>query len=434
MKKVLILGFGVSGRSAAKLLLSQGAEVTAYDQNNFNDSEVIKLIEKGVLLLDDVADLNPYDLIVASPGVPPANPIYQKAKILGKEIIGEIELACRYCKAKMVGITGTNGKTTVTLLITHALNHFGKKASALGNVGVPFAEKVADLKEDEVAVLELSSFQIETMKEKVLEAGLILNITPDHLDRYSDMEAYAAAKIGLGRCLKAGYPLFAEETSYAQFRKIFNSTNCSLYGYSSDADIYTDLQYIYTKQERFLLPEILRGKKSHDLENFLAAYAISSYFGVPYEAFSQAYSTFRKPAHRIQFVSEIDGVSYYDDSKGTNIDAVSRAVESLSGNVILIAGGVDKGAAYTPWIKAFARKVSCIIAIGEAKEKIKQDLSESIPVILMPDLESAVRYAAKIAKQKESVLLSPGCSSYDMFRNYIHRGEEFQRIVKSLGV
>lgn len=440
MQKALILGLGVSGKSAVKCLLKEGYEVTALDQKDLKleqDCEIKDLCSQGVIFLneEETLDLTSFDFLVVSPGISPKNPIYNRAKALNKEILGEIELGCRLCKSSMIGVTGTNGKTTVTLLLEHVLKSAGKKAHALGNLGVPFSSKAKNFQKEEIAILELSSFQLETMKKKSLDAGVILNITPDHLDRYENIFEYAKAKINLSKCLKDPCALLIEEKSYQIFKDLLFGVDCQLYGYTPSCDIFTDLQFIYfNKGEKFPLPQNLVGKKSHDLENYMAAFAICRKFDVSSENFHHAFTTFSKPHHRIEFIREFQGVRYFDDSKGTNIDAVIRAVESLEGKILLIAGGVDKGSSYAPWLKVFADKVSCIIAIGQAKEKIQTELSSFFPVVLEESLQSAVLYAASIAKPKENVLLSPGCSSYDMFRNYAHRGEEFQRIVNSLGV
>ena len=436
MGKVLVIGLGVSGRAAAKLLLNKGEQVVVADKRSRelqHDPEILPLLKRGVVLVDDsVQSLQGFSYVVASPGVPQGHALYLAALQSGIELIGEIELACRYALGRMVGITGTNGKTTVTLLIEHVLNAVGKKALALGNVGLPLTAKIGELQTDTIAVLELSSFQLETLQQKVLDCALLLNITPDHLDRYADMEEYARAKIQIGACLKNGDAFFVEEKTYGDFRTLFEDKPCQLYGYDPTSTFHTDLQRVFFRgRSEFALDTHVR-KKSHDLENILAAYAVCHFFGVPADLFLAATRTFVKPKHRIQFVREIGGVCYYDDSKGTNIDAVKRAVQALPGQIILIAGGVDKGAPYTSWIEAFAGKVRCILAIGEAKEKLKTELGSAIDVFLEDDLKSAVLHARNLAQPQENVLLSPGCSSFDMFRDYAHRGDEFQSLVNSL--
>lgn len=439
-QQVLVLGLGISGRSAANFLLRRGANVSAVDgnlnllQSNF---EIADLRQKGVKIFheDALLNLNEYQLIVVSPGIPQTNPLYLQAKALGKEIIGEVELACRFLKSPFLGITGTNGKTTVTLLITHVLNYCGKPACALGNVGTALTSEAAEeiLEKKAVVVAELSSFQLETLYSPVIDAALVLNITPDHLDRYPNMEAYAKAKMHIAHCLKPDGIIYLEQKCYDEFGHFLNNSVSKTYGYTDNCTIYTDSKNLFINNKLAgMLPFSYQNKRNHELENLMAAYALCHYLGVTIEQFIEALASFKKPAHRIQFVREVRKIAYYDDSKGTNIDAVIRAVESLHGDIILIAGGVDKGAAYTPWIAAFNDKVKCICAIGQAAQKIKRDLAPAMQVEIFNDLEAAVTFAARIANPGDNVLLSPGCSSFDMFRDYVHRGNEFQRIVQQL--
>lgn len=440
-KKVLVVGLGLSGRSAAKFLLKRGATVCGVDRNLeliTNHQEVLELVQGGLLALHEPEhlDIGQFDLVVVSPGIPPTNPYYVAAQKAGIEIIGEIELACRFLDQPFLAVTGTNGKTTTTLLIAHVLNENRKMACALGNVGVPLTSEL-DSSEfglvDHILVVELSSFQLETLNKKVVDAGVILNITPDHLDRYPNMQAYAAAKLHLKDCLKPNGKLYIFESTYNEFRDLLKGYKPLTYGYSPSCTFYTDKEQVYYKKNvEYFLPQHYRGLESHDVENMIAAYALCKEMGITPEQFLNALATFKKPAHRLEFVCSFRGVAYYDDSKGTNIDAVIRAVDALQGEIILIAGGVDKGAAYTPWIKAFAGRVKCVFAIGQAASKIKQDLSMSLTVEERPTLEDAVKDATTLAKPGQVVLLSPGCSSFDMFRDYAHRGEEFQRIVNML--
>lgn len=434
-KSALVVGLGISGRSAAYFLLKKGAVVTGVDRNanQLQDNpEVISLKEAGLTVaLDHEQNIQSFDLVIISPGIPLTHPIYAEAIRLKKPIWGEIELGCRSVKNPIVGITGTNGKTTVTLLVTHVLNHSGKKARALGNVGIPFTKEILSVDPQEILVLELSSFQLETLSQPVLDTGVVLNITPDHLDRYANMEAYASAKLALENCLKKGCHFYIEDRADQDFGYLLKNHLQRTYGYSSNHSIYTDCKAVYAEGLKvFLLPSILQGKASHDLENLMAAYGLCRDMGVQPEQFLKALQTFKKPPHRIEFVLEKNGVKYFDDSKGTNIDAVIRAVNSLNGTIILIAGGVDKGSAYTPWLEAFADRVKCICAIGQAANKIQEQLSHRIPVQIFSTLEQAVNHAEALARHGDIVLLSPGCSSFDMFKDYAHRGEEFQRIVK----
>lgn len=438
MKHVLVVGLGISGKSAAAFLLSKGVSVNGIDRNAStmeNDPDIIQLMKDGLSIQpeSDLKDLRPYDLIIASPGIPSNHSIFIEAAKNGIEVCGEIELGSRFVKNRMVGITGTNGKTTVTLLVTHVLNKSGKTARALGNVGVPLTKELLKVSSEEILVLELSSYQLETISQRVLDAAVILNITPDHLDRYESMSDYAAAKFKIVDCLKTKAPLFLEENLANEFN--FKSSNLDIktYGYTPTASIFSNLNSVYVNQHvHFELPDSIKGRSSHDLENLMAAYAICMVLGVNPQEFLDAFRTFKKPSHRIEFVREKAGVYYYDDSKGTNIDAVIRAVESLHGKIILIAGGVDKGSPYTPWIKGFTEKVKLICAIGQSADKIHEQISTFIPVWICKNIEEAVKLAERMAAPGDNVLLSPGCSSFDMFKDYVHRGEVFQRAVNLL--
>jgi len=437
-KHVLIVGMGVSGRSAAEFLIEHGAKVRGVDRDEkllYTHPEIQSLMQNGLSVCADrdCEDIRKFDFLVLSPGVPLTHPLVQKARQAGLPIIGEIELGCLAAKNPMMGITGTNGKTTVTLLVNHVLKHCGYQAQALGNVGTPFTKELLSLSPDVSVVLELSSYQIETLYQPVLEAGLILNITPDHLDRYGTMKAYAQAKCELQRCIKPQGFLYIEEGAWQQYGHLLKNGNVRLYGYSDQAYIHTNLKAVYRDGEKeFDLPSSLKNKKSHDLENLLAAYALCAEKGISGADFLQGWSLFKKPSHRIEFVAEHRGIRFYDDSKGTNLDAVIRAVQSLDGPIVLIAGGVDKGAAYTPWLEEFANKVKSVCAIGQAAAKIRDQIAPQIPVKIFDTLEQAVREAAQLAVCGDIVLLSPGCSSFDMFKDYAHRGEEFKRIVREL--
>lgn len=437
-KRVLVVGLGISGRSAAQFLLEHHASVIGVDKNekHLNEHpEIRDLVKKGLeVCLDNQFDkLDTIDFLVLSPGVPPTHPLVQMAMSHQVPVIGEIELGCSVAKNPIIGITGTNGKTTVTLLVTHVLQQCGIQAQALGNVGTPFTKELLKLSPDVTIVLELSSYQIETLYQPVLDVGVILNITPDHLDRYGTMEAYADAKCQMERCLKKDSSIYMEEEAWKHYGQLLKKPNIRLYGYSESSFIYTDLKAVYREGKKiFDLPSSLANKKSHDLENLLAAYAMCAERGVKGIDFLNAWKTFKKPSHRVEYVTEHLGVQYYDDSKGTNLDAVIRAVQTFDRPIVLIAGGIDKGAPYTPWIEQFENKVKLICAIGQAAVKIRDQLTTQIPVIIFDSLEEAVRTAARHAVSGEVVLLSPGCSSWDMFKDYAHRGEEFQRIVKAL--
>ena len=398
MKRALVLGLGISGKAVSSLLLRQGYHVTGADAK-------LKVVE-GIDVLSDraVLDLGDFDLFVPSPGISIEHPYYASAIKSGIPICGEAGIALHSLKQPMVAITGTNGKTTVTMLTTHVLQSCGRKARALGNIGEPLANYALNPDPSEVLVIELSSYQLETIQGKFFDAAAILNITPDHLDRHKTMREYATLKWRLQHCLKDTKRLFVYQEVIEEFGDL-----CTI------DDVVT-----YRKQA------------SHDEENLESAWLLCREFGVTKEEFCKAALFFVKPAHRIEFLGTINGVRYYDDSKGTNVDAVIRAVEVMQGPVWLIAGGVDKGASYAIWKKGFEGKVKKIFAIGQAADKIAKETKEFCLVEKVGSLQEAVTMAALEATADGNVLLSPGCSSFDMFEDYAHRGQEFQKIVKKL--
>lgn len=408
MKK-LVIGLGTTGQAVAKFLLSKGCSVVGVDRHPGQ----CMMTDLPISTDSEDFPLEGIDQVILSPGIPLTHPLVQKAMAAKLEVIGEIELAFRHMKGPAIGITGTNGKTTVTSLVTHVLNYTGRPAVALGNIGTPL---ISNLDPQKIAVIELSSYQLETIKTRALSAAALLNITPDHLDRYKGMESYAQAKFLIQNALIPGGLFVLEEAAAKTYASYIRN----------EAQIYS------WDRPPFPLPPPFCERKNHDAENLIAAYYLTARFGVSSGEFLSASAAFKKPPHRIEFVLEKGGVRFWDDSKGTNVDATIRAVEGMQGAVILIAGGVDKGFPYTSWIAPFKEKVKTVFALGEASLKIKNDLSPQIPVKMVATLQEAVEEAFKSAQGGENVLLSPGCASFDMFRDYADRGDQFKSIVRSL--
>ncbi|MES2345920.1 MAG: UDP-N-acetylmuramoyl-L-alanine--D-glutamate ligase [Chlamydiota bacterium] len=408
--KTLIIGLGSSGKAAAALLLSLGREVIGVDSN----LSVVSAETTFPVFSDDTCiDFLEIEQVIVSPGISRQHPFYVKALDLGIEVIGEVELALRHLKGRLIAVTGTNGKTTVTLLIEHQLRLFGIQAQAFGNVGTPLTSYCLSSADEDVLVIELSSFQLETMSTQSFESGLILNITPDHLDRYASAEEYALAKCHLQQCLKSNADLYVHGDVLRDYGHLLDEKRVVRYD---------------------LLENFKDGFFDCDRMNILAAWAVVKGFGLNFDQFCEGLKTFKKPPHRIEFVAEIDGVSYYDDSKGTNVDAVLSAVSAMKGNVVLIAGGVDKGSSYAVWKMAFCGKVKKIIVLGQAADKMMEELQDSFEMKKVDSLALAVAESALFAKEGENVLLSPGCASYDMFLSYVHRGKEFKRHVDDLKI
>lgn len=399
MRRILILGFGVTGKAVAQYFLAQGARVTCVDKR-------LQQPYPGVTFASEpTAD---FDLAVKSPGFPEDHPW-----VVQTGAVGETQLALEELKdrgKRLYGITGSNGKTTTTLATAHVLDD----AIAVGNVGTPLISVI-----DAPArtfVIELSSFQLEEIDVPALDAGVILNITPNHLDRYSSMEAYAEAKLRLQHSLKSGAPLFVSDAVAKNYA--FSRPITSLTPFKEKAESVMSL-----------------GRRSvppHDLENFGAVFALASLEGLSPETCASRLATFVKPPHRLQWVMQIRGVDFIDDSKATSVDAVHSALQSLPKGIIWIAGGVDKGGEFRNLKAVCEAKVKQLIVIGSAAKRIAAELEGVVPIMAAEGMENAVNIASTIARSGDRVLLSPGCASFDQFDSYIHRGEVFQQLVRGI--
>ncbi len=401
MKK-LVLGYGVSGKAAAAFLRSQGAQVFVADKKG----------EDGIF--PDSADLSleGFDQLILSPGIPQNHPLVQKARASGIEVAGEADLGMRHLFNRCFGITGSNGKTTTATLTEHLLNAAGIRARSLGNVGNSICSYLLEADPTDVLIIELSSFQLETLKEKKLEAAILLNITPNHLDRHASMREYAEAKAGIRNCLKLGGKLYVSEQVQRDFPELFSKDE----SFEKNLALISELSYT-----QWMMPS---------KQSVQAAYLLCKRCGVTDADFLRGLASYKKPPHRIEWVAEINGVSYYNDSKSSNIHSVLHAVGRMDGELILIIGGVHKGASYKPWVEPFQGKVRQIIAYGKAASIMHYELSPHFSFIQVDRFADAVRLAKQMAKKPESVLLSPGCSSYDQFENYEQRGDEFKRLVR----
>ncbi len=412
--KNLILGLGISGKSAAFFLLDNKEEAIGYDDkiSSFvNDYEINVLVDKGMKLCsnENEINLNEIQRIILSPGINPNKPLIKKAKELNIEIIGEVELAFRNIKNPCIAITGTNGKTTTTLLIAHILNCNGKKAVALGNIGKGILSYKP--KQDEIFVIELSSFQLETLQTKVLDAAAILNLSEDHLDRYSNFLEYAQAKFKIQNCIKDKKSIYLSNELLSDYKEYITYPYVKIVDFELNEDIFNYIE----------LPK----------ENILFAYNICKEFDISKKEFIKGLMTFKKAEHRLEFVTQIKDISFYNDSKATNTASVINAINALYGDIILIAGGKDKGFDFSSWNSAFKNKVTNIITIGETSNRIKKELID-YNVIEASTLDNAVNIAYSLAKNNENILLSPGCSSYDQFDNFEHRGKLFKEYVRNL--
>jgi len=446
-KNVLVIGLGKSGLGAVKLLRKLGAKVMVSEREALSD-DVLKKLENGVFLQmgshkPELA--NEAELIVVSPGVPPDNSIIKRAELLGKKIISEIELAWMVVHSFVpdwIAITGTNGKSTTTTLVHLMLENSGIEVLTGGNIGTAITELISekiltpDTRKIDWINIEVSSFQLERIDSFKPRISALLNIAEDHLDRYPDMQSYIDAKTRIWKNQSEGdfavvnhNDLLLKQLKPPSYVKVYKfSLNEEVEG----AFIRDGIIVLKDNKDEIPLVSIdeLLVKGIHNQENALAASIIAWLAGASVEAIRETLRTFKGLSHRLQFVAEVDGIKFYDDSKGTNIASVIKSVQSFSSPVVLILGGQDKGLDFRPLREL--KQIKAIIALGESVAKILSHLDGYFQIFPVPDMEAAVKVAHCIADEEEVVLLSPGCASFDMFKDYAHRGRVFQEAVKSL--
>lgn len=445
-KKVLVFGSGISGIGACRLLEAVGKEVVLYDGNtSLNPEEVKKQIGEGTkvqIVLGELSEavIETLDLVVMSPGVPTDLPVVNKMREMGLPIWGEVELAYTYGKGDVLAITGTNGKTTTTALLGEIMKNYKESVFVVGNIGNPYTTEALDMKEDSVAVAEVSSFQLETIHGFRPRVSAILNITPDHLNRHHTMENYIQAKEDIAKnqteedtCVlnyedevtrKFGEKLKAKVLYFSSQRKLEKGI------YLEDGNI------VYCAEEPIVVCHVkeLKLLGTHNYENVMAAVAMAAAYGVPMDIIRKTVKEFAGVAHRIEFVCEKNGVAYYNDSKGTNPDAAIKGIQAMNRPTLLIGGGYDKDSEYDEWIESFEGKVKYFVLLGQTREKIAETARKLgfENIIMTESLEEAVATCAKLAEPGDAVLLSPACASWGMFKNYEERGDKFKSYVNAL--
>lgn len=439
-KKVMVLGLARTGSETARFLVRSGAEVLASDLRNEEElrGEVEALSGQPVRFLlggEELAWLEGVDLVIPSPGVPQENPLLREAGNRGIEILSEIELACRFLRAPLVAVTGTNGKSTATTLIGEMLQAAGLRVFVGGNIGAPLIGFVGG--EWDWGVVEVSSFQLEWVEQFRPRIALLLNLTEDHLDRYPDFASYCAAKERIFKAQKQDdiAILNRDDPRVWSLKKRLRARVLS-FGWSEVGEgVWATQKEIVWRdgktEERFPL-ERVKIQGVHNVENLMAAVAAGKSIGVSGEAIRKVMEEFPGLEHRLEFVREKEGVRFFNDSKGTNVGAVAKSLASFSCPVILLAGGLDKGGDYGPLEEEVRRKVKKLILFGAAKEIIRKALGHLTETVMVGDLEAAVREAHKSARPGDAVLLSPACSSFDMFKNYAERGRVFKDLVRAL--
>lgn len=443
-KKVLVFGSGISGIGAVKLLEDHGAEVVLYDGNESLDQASLReqLGEKTTIVLGEFPEhlLEELDLVVLSPGVPTDLPVILAMKEHGIQVIGEVELAYAFGKGDVLAITGTNGKTTTTSLLGEIMKCHQEEVFVVGNIGNPYTVAASQMTERSVAVAEMSSFQLESIETFRPKVSAILNFTPDHLNRHHTMEAYVEAKKQIAKNQTAeDYCVlnYEDERTKAFGEEVKAQVLYFSSAHKLERGIYLDDgKMIYKNPEEVIVCHVdeLQILGIHNYENVMAAVAMAAVYGVPMDTIRKAILAFKGVEHRIEYVTEKDGVVYYNDSKGTNPDAAIKGIQAMNRKTVLIGGGYDKNSEYTEWIQAFDGKVKQLILIGATREKIAQDAEKCgfHDYVFADTFEEAVLLAAKTAKSGEAVLLSPACASWGMFPNYEVRGEKFKEIVNSL--
>ena len=445
-KKVLVFGSGISGIGAGKLLEQVGASVVLYDGKETLDKEVLKAQlgddTKAEIILGELSEevMETLDLVVMSPGVPTDLPVVLKMRDMGIPIWGEVELAYTYGKGDVLAITGTNGKTTTTALLGEIMKNYKESVFVVGNIGNPYTAAALEMREDSVAVAEMSSFQLETIHEFRPKVSAILNITPDHLNRHHTMEAYIKAKEDIAKNQTK------EDTCVLNYedevtRKIGENVKANVLYFSSqrklDRGIYLDDGNIILRQDEEILVCNVNELKllgTHNYENVMAAVAMAAAYRTPMEVIRMTIKEFAGVEHRIEFVREKDGVAYYNDSKGTNPDAAIKGIQAMNRPTVLIGGGYDKDSEYEEWIQAFDGKVKLLVLVGATKEKIAEAAERVgfVSYVMADSFEEAVEKCIEAAEPGDAVLLSPACASWGMFKNYEERGDKFKELVNCL--
>ncbi len=449
-QRVLVVGLGKSGVSAAMFLHARGARVTVSDSKAEAElgKDIPALLDLGIVVETGAHGERTFrdqDLIVVSPGVPVDSAQLQQARAAGVKIIGEVELAARFLAGDVIAITGSNGKTTTTALCGDILEKAGKRTQVGGNIGRPVTDMIETSASDGWSVLEVSSFQLETIETFLPKIAAILNITPDHLDRHGDFATYAAVKARIFEnqsaddfaVLNANDKTCVEMAGKLKAQVYWFGSSGHAKKEISEQGSFVRAASIFWRsgegKETEIMPTgetSLKGR--HNLENILAAVCVGMLAGCTPEQIRKAVGEFKAVEHRLELVATVDGVAYYNDSKATNVDATIKALESFPANIHIILGGKDKGSDYTVLKPLLEKRAKGVYTIGAAAEKIGQQIAGAVPVFHAETLANAVRQAASNAKNGDVVVLAPACASFDQFQNYEHRGRTFKELVHKL--
>jgi UDP-N-acetylmuramoylalanine--D-glutamate ligase len=442
-KKVLVVGLGKSGLAAALFLRHRGAQVTVSDVRSAEAlaKDIPALLEEGIMVEAGGHGLLTFrrqDLIVVSPGVPLDTPELAQVKSFGLPVIGELELAGRFLKGKTVAITGSNGKTTTTTLLGEILKEAGFPTLVGGNIGVPVVSLIEESTDETWSVLEVSSFQLESTVEFRPNISVILNITPDHLDRHGTFENYALAKERIFAAQDSGDSVVLNADNPRAAAAAARSAG-SVYWFSVEHPVargaWLDQGQVVHRlahdaaTEKIMPLSGIHLKGAHNVQNVLAAVCAARLAGATPEAIRRGVEGFHAVEHRLEYVATLNGVEFYNDSKATNVDATAKAIEAFPGGIHLILGGKDKNSDYTQLAQLLRDRVRAVYTIGAAAAKIESHLRGVVPIHSCETLDKAVIAAAAAARPGEVVLLAPACSSFDQFDSFEHRGRVFKEIV-----
>ncbi len=444
-KRVLVVGLGKSGLAAAHFLKARGARVTVSDARPATlIAEISEMLEQGYMVEAGSHGLLTFrrqDLIVVSPGVPMSTPELKQVRAMGAHIIGELELGAEFLLGEIVAVTGSNGKTTTTTLLGEILKAAGRPTLVGGNIGLPVTALVADSTPETWSVIEVSSFQLETVETFKPRIALVLNITPDHLDRHGSFAVYAAVKARITEFQTAeDFLVLNGEDKDTQL--VAAKTKAQIYWFSGRRPIkqgaFVHGESIFFTPREGAKPEPVMPVAeiplagAHNVENVLAAVCAARLAGVASETIRSTVAAFKAVEHRLEFVREVAGVRYYNDSKATNVDATMKAIEAFPGGIHLILGGKDKGSDYTVLAPLLRERVKTVITIGSAAEKIERQLDGVVKIEGAKTLDRAVAFAQEAAVAGDTVLLAPACASFDQFENYEQRGRVFKELIAAL--
>jgi UDP-N-acetylmuramoylalanine--D-glutamate ligase len=445
-KRVLVVGLGKSGKSAALFLRERGAQVTVSDSRSAEAlaGEIPALLDAGIMVETGGHGLLTFrrqDLIVVSPGVPYDTPELKQVRAFGLPIIGELELASRFLQGQIVAITGSNGKTTTTSLLGKIFADAGGPTLVGGNIGTPVIDLIAQSTPQTVSVLEVSSFQLETVEQFRPHIAVVLNITQDHLDRHGTFENYAAMKARI-TAQQTPDDFFVLNAEDKPTQLLAAKTKAQVFWFSGRRPIkqgaFAHGESIVFLPREGAKPEPVMPlaeiplKGAHNVENVLAAVCAARLGGVSAESIRASVAGFKAVEHRLEFVATVRGVAFFNDSKATNVDATKKALEAFPGGVHLILGGKDKNSDYTELADLLRARVKIVYTIGSAAEKIERHLAGVVKIVSAGTLDSAVRQAAQLAVAGDVVLLAPACASFDQFTSYEQRGRVFKELVQGL--